>query len=280
VHLCRMSPKTKILQLLSLSHLICVLQRRGVLYPLRFIIPGVTSRSFCSSFNNHLFINARYHLDPAGRDSAPRRRGYPTLAATAQPIVCQNCLTFTSLIWRTCYRPHLVASMALNALRLLSCFKRLIPHWRKILVPFNYLSVTLSEHCTSSLLGVDHYWRTLCMHKGSLVIAPLASSHWQTKDAVKMSTFQLVMVDRQVLTKNIFRLSTWQISKIYCLLLQVMSSNKTQFLPQSPHRSVKFPGAAVPILRPPDQVRLIFFSAIVFLCKWSPFSYVFSVNIS
>jgi hypothetical protein len=137
VHLRRMSPIAKILQLLWLSHLICVLQRRGALYPLRFIIPAVTSRSFCSSFSNHLFINARYHLDPVGRDSAPRRRGDPTLVATAQPIVCQNCLTFASLVWRTCYRAHLVASMALNALRLLSCFKRLIPHWTKILVPFN-----------------------------------------------------------------------------------------------------------------------------------------------
>jgi hypothetical protein len=236
-----------------------VLQRRGVLYPLRFIIPAVTSRSFCSSFSNHLFINARYHLDPVGRDSAPRRRGYPTLVATAQPIVCQNCLTFTSLVWRTCFRAHLVPSMALNALRLLSCFKRLIPHWRKILVPFNYLSVTLSEHRTSSLLGVVHYWRTLCRHKGSLVIASLASSHWQTKDAVIGSTFQLVMVDCQLFSKNIFLLSTCEISKIYYLLLQVVSSNKTQFLPQSPHRIIKFLGAAVPILRPPDQVRLIFF---------------------
>jgi hypothetical protein len=208
LHLCRLSPKTKILQLLSLSYLICVLQRRGVLYPIRFIIPGVTSRTFCASFNYHLFITARYHLDPAGRDSAPRRRGFPTLAATAPPIVCQNCLSFTSLVWRTCYRAHLVASTALNALRLLSCFKRLIAHWRKILVQFNYLSVTLSEHRTSSLLGVDHCWRTLCMHKGSLVTALLASSQWQTKDAVKMSTFHLVMVDRQVLTKNIFRLIT------------------------------------------------------------------------
>jgi hypothetical protein len=178
VQFCRTNPKTKILQLLSLSHFIRALQRRGVLHPLTFFSPGVTSRTVCAYFNYHLFINARYHLDPVGRDSAPRRRGFPTLAATAQPMVCQNCLTFTSLVWRTCYQAHLVASMALNGLRLISCFKRLIPHWRKILVPFNYVSVTLSELRTTSLVGVDHYWRTLCMHKGSLVIAPLASSHW------------------------------------------------------------------------------------------------------
>jgi hypothetical protein len=135
---------------------------------------------------------------------------FPTLTVLAHHMLCQNCLRFTSLIWRTCYRAHLVASMALNGLHLINCSKRLIPHWRKIHVPFNYLSVTLSEHRTTSLESVDHYWRTLCMYKGSLVMAQLVSSHWQTKDAVKMSTFQLVMVDCLVLTKKYFG---WALSK-------------------------------------------------------------------
>jgi hypothetical protein len=183
VHFCRINTETKILQLLSISHLICVLQRSGAPHPLRFIIPGVKACSLCAYFTYQLHIHARFHLDPAGQDSDPRRMVLPTLAVTPQPMFCQNCLRFTPLDWRTCYRAHLVASVALNGLRLINCFKRLIPHWRKIQVPFNNLSVTLSEHRTTSLEGVDHYWRTLCMLKGSVVLAPLVSSHWQTKDA-------------------------------------------------------------------------------------------------
>jgi hypothetical protein len=46
------------------------------------------------------------------------------------------------------------------------------------------------------------------MHKGLLIMARSVSSHCQTKDAVKMSIFQLLMVHGFVHTKNIFQLVT------------------------------------------------------------------------
>jgi hypothetical protein len=208
VHFCRPNPKTKILQLLAVSYLICVPQLSVVPDPLSFIIPFLHPLNICAYWIYQLCINARFRQGPAVLDSAPEWLVFPKLTVMARPMFSQNFLRFTSLVWRTCYRDQSVASMALNGLHLINCFKRLTPHWWRTQVPSKYLSGTLPEHRTTSLKSVDHYWRTLCMHKGLLIMARSVTSHCQTKDAVKMSIFKLLIVHRLVHTKNTFRLCT------------------------------------------------------------------------
>jgi hypothetical protein len=71
VHFCRPKPKTKILQLLALSYLICVPQRSVVPDPLSFIILGFTTTKLCAYWIYQLCINARFRQDPVGLDSTP-----------------------------------------------------------------------------------------------------------------------------------------------------------------------------------------------------------------